>query len=138
MIIKIAECVVGMGFGASQSERQIAELKETSRMQRKQTSLSNVTSGWVDTDAGDIVPFESIGPAYERLAKNQNFGAAVRGGARLLDVSASTLGKILRQKPLFRIGIFLYIVFVHMFLWLLISRLQVSDGICATTLLFNL
>ena len=50
----------------------------------------------------------------------------VRGGARLLDVSALSLGKILRQKPLFRIAIFGYIAFVHMFMTILINRMQVS------------
>ena len=43
---------------------------------------------------------------------------------RLLDATASTAVRILKQHPLGRLGAFVYIVFIHLFLWVVIQRLQ--------------
>ena len=43
---------------------------------------------------------------------------------RLLDATASTAVRILKQHPLGRLGAFLYIIFIHLFLWVVIQRLQ--------------
>ena len=43
---------------------------------------------------------------------------------RGLDATASTFVRVLRQYPLGRLAVFCYVVFVHLFMYLLISRLQ--------------
>ena len=43
---------------------------------------------------------------------------------RLLDATASTAVRILKQHPLGRLGAFVYIIFIHLFLWIVIQRLQ--------------
>lgn len=41
-----------------------------------------------------------------------------------MDASASTAVRILKQYPLGRLVVFAYIVGIHLFIWLLLSRLQ--------------
>jgi hypothetical protein len=41
-----------------------------------------------------------------------------------MDASASTAVRILKQYPLGRLVVFLYIVGIHLFIWILLSRLQ--------------
>ena len=43
---------------------------------------------------------------------------------RVLDATASTAVRILKQHPLGRLAAFAYIIFVHLFLWVLIQQLQ--------------
>ena len=43
---------------------------------------------------------------------------------RFLDATASAFVRLLRQYPLGRLVIFLYIVFVHVFIYILINRLH--------------
>ena len=43
---------------------------------------------------------------------------------RLLDATASTTVRMLKQHPLGRLGAFAYIIFIHLFLWVVIQRLQ--------------
>ena len=47
-----------------------------------------------------------------------------RTACRGLDATASTFVRVLRQYPLGRLAVFCYVVFVHLFMYLLISRLQ--------------
>ncbi len=42
----------------------------------------------------------------------------------MLDATASSVVRILKQYPLGRLGVFLYAIFIHLFIWLLINRLQ--------------
>lgn len=55
---------------------------------------------------------------------------------RLLDATASTAVQILKQHPLGRLGAFVYIILIHLFLWVVIQRLQhkalSSDPILST------
>jgi hypothetical protein len=48
----------------------------------------------------------------------------VKVGAKFLDATASTVATVLRQYPLWRLAVFAYVVFVHIFIYLLINRLQ--------------
>ena len=43
---------------------------------------------------------------------------------RVLDATASSVVRVLKQYPLGRLGVFLYAIFIHLFIWLLINRLQ--------------
>jgi hypothetical protein len=43
---------------------------------------------------------------------------------RGLDVTASTFVRVLRQYPLGRLAVFCYVLFIHLFVYVLISRLQ--------------
>ena len=43
---------------------------------------------------------------------------------RVLDATASTAVRVLKQHPLGRLGAFVYIIFIHLFLWIVIQRLQ--------------
>ena len=47
-----------------------------------------------------------------------------RASCRGLDATASTFVRVLRQYPLGRLAVFCYVVFVHLFMYMLISRLQ--------------
>ena len=43
---------------------------------------------------------------------------------RFLDATASAFVRLLRQYPLGRLVVFLYIIFVHVFIYILINRLH--------------
>jgi hypothetical protein len=74
----------------------------------------------------DVVPIESIGPMYDRLAKNRRVGNYIKKGAQALDFSTSTVVGLLRQQPVVRIGLFLYIISIHFFLYYMMSRMQMK------------
>ncbi len=43
---------------------------------------------------------------------------------RILDTTASTVVRVLKQYPLGRLAAFAYAIFIHLFIWILINRLQ--------------
>jgi len=53
-----------------------------------------------------------------------SFPLIVALGRRILDTTASTVVRILKQYPLGRLGAFAYAIFIHLFIWVLINRLQ--------------
>ncbi|GMH45151.1 hypothetical protein BSKO_13108 [Bryopsis sp. KO-2023] len=71
-----------------------------------------------------VIPMDSLGEAFYNLANHKRVGRAVRTGALFVDNTASKLVFLLRQYPLWRVGVFLYIVFIHLYCYLLISRMQ--------------
>ncbi|KAK9825360.1 hypothetical protein WJX81_003665 [Elliptochloris bilobata] len=96
--------------------------EEAARVQRRSRSERAAAAYGVETEG--VVPMEAMGEAYSRLANSRSVGGAVRAAARGLDVTASTFVRVLRQYPLGRLAVFCYVVFVHLFLYVLISRLQ--------------
>ena len=71
-------------------------------------------------DIEGVVPIESMGPVYDRLAKNRRVGKVVQA----LEQSSSTVVRLLRQQPVVRIGLFVYIICVHFYLYWVLYRLQ--------------
>ena len=71
-------------------------------------------------DIEGVVPIESMGSVYDRLAKNRRVGKVVQA----LEQSSSTVVRLLRQQPVVRIGLFVYIICVHFYLYWVLYRLQ--------------
>lgn len=103
-------------------ERELATARaEAERVRRRQQTDRAVASFAV---MDEVVPMDALGDAYHRLANHSRLGNAVRTGARFLDDGASMAAKILRQYPLWRLVMFLYVIFVHLFVYFLLNRLQ--------------
>jgi hypothetical protein len=51
-------------------------------------------------------------------------GHVVRGAGRVMDVSAATLSRALKTQPGLRFLFFAYLMCIHLFLWVLITRMQ--------------
>ena len=103
-------------------EKEVNVLKQ----ELKQTkSIHSMTSKRPPAyDIEEVVPIESIGPVYDRLAKNRRVGNYIRRGAQALDFSTSTVVGLLKKQPVVRIGLFVYIISIHFFLYFMMSRLQ--------------
>ena len=99
-------------------ERQLADARAES--ERSKTRQRIRAGG----DIEEVVPMDSIGPVYSKLASHKKVGKYISSGARFLDVGASTLSALLKQKPLFRLVVFVYVLGVHAFIWLLLQKLQ--------------
>lgn len=77
-----------------------------------------------DVDAG-IVPTETVSLAFTRLANAPGrLGKAVQAGAHFLDSTAYQAAKLLRRSPIGRLAVFCYIIGMHLFIYLLLHRLQ--------------
>lgn len=74
---------------------------------------------------GGVVPMATLGPTYARLANAPGqLGKAVQAGAHFLDSTASQAVRVLRHYPLGRLAVFCYIIGMHLFIYLLLHRLQ--------------
>jgi len=114
-----------------QLERQLSIISHGQDQMRRRTAavdrvFSGGSTGSVEDDRGyGVVPMDSLGDAYARLANAPgHLGGAVKAGARLLDSSASQAVRVLRQYPLGRLIMFSYIIMMHLFIYLLLHRLQ--------------
>lgn len=77
-----------------------------------------------DMDSG-IVPTETVSLALSRLANAPGrLGKAVQTGAHFLDSTAYQAAKLLRRSPMGRLAMFCYIIGMHLFIYLLLHRLQ--------------
>ena len=101
-------------------ERQLAEAR--SEVEQSHARRRVQTGG----DIEDVVPMDSMGPVYNRLASNRRVGRYISRGARMVDASASTVSVLLLKHPLFRLVVFCYLVSLHGFVYLLLSRFQRS------------
>lgn len=72
----------------------------------------------------DIVPMDSLGELYSRFASNQRFGGAVQAISGALDSSAATLVTLLRRRPVARFVLLLYLLCIHLFVYVLIGNMQ--------------
>lgn len=101
------------------------QLDAVHRKYKKEASANHRSTG-IDS----IIPMDSLGDTFYKLSQHKRVGRAVRTGALFLDNSASKLVHLLRQYPLWRLGVFLYLTFIHLYCYALITRLQthvVSD-----------
>lgn len=71
-----------------------------------------------------VIPMDALGEPYQRLARHDKLGGAVQATARLLDTTAASASHIIRQYPLARLAVFGYLLLIHLFLYLVIARLQ--------------
>lgn len=74
--------------------------------------------------AHDIIPMDALGEPYQRLARHNKLGGAVQATARFLDTTAATASQLLRQQPLARLIVFVYVVLIHLYVYFLLARMQ--------------
>ena len=92
-------------------------------LKRRTAAVDRMLSG--AEDGYGIVPMDSLGDAYTRLANAPgHLGHAVKAGANFLDSTASQTVRILRHYPLARLAVFVYFIGMHFFIYLLLHRLQ--------------
>jgi hypothetical protein len=107
-----------------QSERQLGAARaEAGQARRRGAAADRALSG--AEDGYGMVPMEALGERYARLANAPGrLGGAVKAGAALLDGTASQAVRVLRHYPLGRLAAFLYLAAMHLFIYLLLHRLQ--------------
>lgn len=72
----------------------------------------------------DIIPMDALGEPYQRLARHNKLGGAVKATANFLDTTAASAAQLLRQQPLARLAVFAYIVLIHLYVYFLLARMQ--------------
>jgi hypothetical protein len=72
----------------------------------------------------DIIPMDALGEPYQRLARHRKLGGAVQATANFLDTTAASATQLLRQQPLVRLAVFLYLVLIHLYVYFLLARMQ--------------
>lgn len=94
-------------------------------MRRRSAVVDKMFSG---ESYDNVVPMNALGPGYERLANAPgHLGGAVQAGAKLLDAIALQAVILIRQSPLWRLGVFAYILGMHALIYaLLFFHQQVS------------
>ena len=96
------------------------QLEVATRQSRAFEARDTVTRSIND----DIVPMDSLGEVYSRFASNQRFGGAVKAVSNALDSSAATLVTLLRRRPFARFVLLLYLLCIHLFIYVLIGTMQ--------------
>lgn len=71
-----------------------------------------------------VIPMDALGEPYQRLARHDALGGAVTAAARLLDTTAASASHLIRHHPLARLGVFSYLVLIHLLVYFLIYRMQ--------------
>ena len=105
-----------------QLERQTSSLS-AENLKRRTAAVDRLLGG--ADDGYGIVPMDSLGDAYNRLANAPlRVGQAVQAGSRFLDSTASQAVRVLRHYPLGRLAAFCYIIGMHLFIYMLLHRLQ--------------
>eukprot|EP00890_Picochlorum_soloecismus_P001393 jgi/Picsp_1/2254/NSC_05718-R1_golgin candidate 1 len=100
-------------------------------MRRRSAAVDRVFSGADEYET--VVPMKSLGAGYDRLASAPgHLGGAIEASARFLDTTASHAVFLLRQYPLWRLGVFAYVIGMHMFIYMLLHRLQTLHAIDTT------
>jgi chromosome segregation ATPase len=99
-----------------QVERQDSSKSEGIR--RRPAAVDSMFSG-ADVAYDSVVPMRSL-RAYERLTGWKAVEHWVEGFARLLDAIALQAVMLIRQSPLFRLGFFLYMLGMHVFVYILL------------------
>jgi len=114
-----------------QLDRQLSISTNTSESLKRRTAavdrMLTGTSGMGTEDGYGIVPMDesTLGDTYARLANAPgHIGHAVKSGATFIDSSTLQVVRILRHHPLGRLAVFCYIAGMHLFIYLLLHRLQ--------------
>ncbi|KIZ00799.1 hypothetical protein MNEG_7160 [Monoraphidium neglectum] len=71
-----------------------------------------------------VIPMDALGEPYQRLARHDRLGGTVQAAARLLDSTAASASHLIRHHPLARLGVFAYLLLIHLLVYVLIYRLQ--------------
>jgi hypothetical protein len=95
--------------------------RRTAAVDRMLTGASGGEDGY------GIVPMDesTLGNTYARLANAPgHLGQAVKSGANFIDSSTTHVVRVLRHYPLGRLAVFCYVIGMHLFIYLLLHRLQ--------------
>ncbi|MEW5299563.1 MAG: hypothetical protein WDW36_002566 [Sanguina aurantia] len=103
---------------------RVAAAAAAARLGSVEEGYAGFTSGGRGGALSDMVPMDALGESYERLARSGELGKVVRYTARMLDSSAATASMVLRRYPAGRLAIFLYILFIHVYVYFLTGYLQ--------------
>ncbi|KAL0037207.1 hypothetical protein WJX79_006059 [Trebouxia sp. C0005] len=105
-------------------ERQMAHAKDDAERVKRRVKTERASASFGSSLDDVVVPMDSLGEAFDRLANDNRVGSYVKAGARALDTSAAAAVRLIKQYPLGRLFVFLYIIGIHAFIYILISRLQ--------------
>lgn len=100
-----------------QLEKELSKSREAQAEAERHKKVRHLISGWDDDN--EMKPLEALGLQQRRLV-----GPSIQRAAKFLDSGAVTAGRFLWRRPLARLGVLLYLVFVHVFLLYLLHRLQ--------------
>lgn len=100
-----------------QLEKELNRSREAQAEAERHRRVRHSIAGW--DDESEMKPLESLGLQERRLV-----GTSIQKAAKLLDSGAVTAGRFLWRRPLARLGVLFYLVFVHAFLLYLLHRLQ--------------
>ena len=101
---------------------QITSLK--SELGKAHAAAAAAVTGVSLRSGHDIIPMDALGEPYQRLARHNKLGGAVQATANFLDTTAASASQLLRQQPLARLIVFLYIVLIHLYVYFLLARMQ--------------
>lgn len=107
-------------FAMDHKLRMLQEELDSERRKLHSQSVNQANASGLDT----VIPMDSLGEAFYNLAHHKRVGKAVRTGAQFLDSTASKVVFLLRQYPLWRLGVFAYLFIIHLYCYILINRLQ--------------
>jgi hypothetical protein len=112
-----------------QLERQMSISTNTSESLKRRTAAVDrmLTGASGGEDGYGIVPMDesTLGNTYARLANAPgHLGQAVKSGANFIDSSTTHVVRVLRHYPLGRLAVFCYVIGMHLFIYLLLHRLQ--------------
>jgi predicted nucleic acid-binding Zn-ribbon protein len=100
-----------------QLDREFSASRSDS-IRRRAAAVDKMFSG--DT-YDNVVPMQALGAGYERLANAPgHLGGAVQAGAKLLDTAALQAVTLIRQSPLWRLGVFVYLMGMHALMYVLL------------------
>eukprot|EP00873_Tetraselmis_striata_P027169 jgi/Tetstr1/447433/TSEL_003693.t2 len=103
-------------------EREVAGLRE--ELDRARRQASTVRDPMETYGSAELMPMDSIGAYYTRLANDERLGGAVKAFAKAVDVTAANAMRLMREYPLARVIFFIYSICIHLFVYVLIQRLQ--------------
>jgi hypothetical protein len=101
---------------------QITSLK--SELGKAHAAAAAAVTGVHVRSGHDIIPMDALGEPYQRLARHRKLGGAVKATANFLDTTAASASQLLRQQPLARLIVFLYLVLIHLYVYFLLARMQ--------------
>lgn len=104
-----------------QLEKELNRSKEVQAEAERNRRTRQTIVVW--DDESEMKPLESLGLQQRRLV-GTSIQVKLQKAAKFLDTGAVTAGRFLWRRPLARLGVLIYLVFVHAFLLYLLHRLQ--------------
>lgn len=117
------QLAAGGGAGSSDASSVVLGMGIDPMLVRR-GQAGNGSSANSNSGNNDIIPMDALGEPYQRLARHNKVGKAVKAAANLLDGTASTAAWFLRQYPLGRLAVFGYLLLLHLYLYMLLARMQ--------------